>query len=65
LMFPIDDQEMIARVKAILEMMLKDNRKAYIMKSDGNYGLVNRRGRAINSQVELCREAEIQAGVPI
>jgi len=65
LMFPIDDQEIIARVKGILEIMLKDNRKAYIMKSDGNYGPVHRHGRAINSQEELCREAESKAGVPL
>jgi len=51
------------RVKQLLEIMLKDNRKAYIMNSDGNYRPVGRRGRAINSQEELFREAEIRAGV--
>jgi len=63
LLFPIEDQEITLRVKAILEIMLKDNRKAYIMKSDGNYRLSDRRGRAINSQEELCREAEIRSGL--
>jgi len=63
LLFPLEDQEMVGRVKNMLEIMLKDNRKAYIMQSDGNYRLADRRSRAINSQEELCREAESRAGV--
>jgi|GEM_PF-5771748 len=43
--------------------MLKDNRKSYIMKSDGNYHSVDRRRRAINSQEELRREDEGGAGI--
>jgi len=63
LLFPVEGEENSARVKHLLEIMLKDNRKAYIMNSDGNYRPVGRRGRAINSQEELFREAEIRAGV--
>ncbi|MBC8016770.1 MAG: RNA degradosome polyphosphate kinase [Sporomusaceae bacterium] len=63
LLFPVDSQENKARVKAILEIMLKDNRKAYMMKNDGAYQHVDRRGRAVNSQEQLFREAEIRAGV--
>jgi len=63
LLFPLDDQEIVARVKVILEIMLKDNRKAYIMKSDGNYQPADKRSRAVNSQDELFREAENIAGV--
>ena len=62
LLFPVEGQENQARVKAILEIMLKDNRKAYLMKKDGNYQHVDRRGRAINSQEQLFQEAEIRAG---
>jgi len=62
LLFPIEDQEMVARVKIMLEIMLKDNRKAYIMKSDGNYRPADKRSKAINSQEELYREAQIRAG---
>jgi len=65
LCFPLEDQEIVARVKAILEIMLKDNRKAYIMKSDGTYGPTDRRGKSINSQEELCREAESRAHMPV
>ena len=62
LLFPIEDQEMISRVKAILDIMLKDNRKAYIMESDGNYRPADKRSKAINSQIELYHEAESRAG---
>ena len=62
LMFPVEGQENSGRVEKILGIMLKDNRKAYIMNSDGDYRHADRRSRAVNSQAELCREAEIRAG---
>lgn len=61
LLFPVEDQEIALRIKTILDIMLKDNRKTYIMESDGNYRPVYRRGRAINSQEELCQDAETRA----
>jgi len=63
LLFPIEDQEMLTRVKAILQIMLKDNRKSYSMDNDGNYKAPDKRSKAVNSQEELCREAESRAGV--
>jgi len=63
LLFPIDDPQIVMRVKNILATMLKDNCKAYIMKNNGNYRHTFRRGKVINSQEELCREAEIRAGI--
>ncbi|WP_378955654.1 polyphosphate kinase 1 [Pelosinus sp. sgz500959] len=63
LLFPIGDQKNIERVKNMLEIMLKDNRKAYIMKNDGNYQHAFSRGKTINSQEELCREAESRSCV--
>ena len=63
LLFPIENLEMIVRVKAILDIMLLDNRKAYIMKSDGNYRAADKRSKAINSQEELFQEAKTRAGV--
>lgn len=63
LLFPIKEQKNIVRIKTMLEIMLKDNCKAYIMKKDGNYRHAFRRGRLINSQEELYHEAEIRAGV--
>ncbi len=65
LLFPIDDQELVARVKSVLDIMLKDNRKAYIMKNNGDYQHAFRRGKIINSQEELCQQAESRAGVSI
>jgi len=65
LMFPVEGPENSERVKAILEIMLKDNRKAYIMKSDGNYRHVLRRGVAVNSQERLFQEAEVRAGISL
>jgi len=53
LMFPIDDAEHISRIKETLNIMLKDNQKAYLMKSDGSYRRVDKRGKAVNSQEEL------------
>ena len=63
LLFPLEDQGMIARVKAILEIMLKDNRKASIMKSDGTYRPAYKGRKAVNSQEALYQEAEIRAGM--
>ena len=62
LLFPIEDPQIIARVKNILDIMLKDNRKAYVMMSNGNYRRAYRRGTAVNSQEQLLREAQIRAG---
>ena len=56
LMFPVDDSGHVERIKSVLQIMLKDNQKAYLMKSDGTYRRVNKRGKAVNSQDELyCR----------
>jgi len=61
LLFPIEDQEILLRVKDILEIMLKDNCKAYTMREDGQYRRAFKRGIAINSQEELCQEAKNRA----
>lgn len=53
LMFPVDDSGHVERIKSVLQIMLKDNQKAYLMKSDGTYRRVNKRGKAVNSQDEL------------
>jgi len=61
LLFPIEDQEILLRVKGILDIMLKDNCKAYGMRQDGQYRRIPRRGVAINSQEQLCQEAKNRA----
>lgn len=64
LFFPVDEEALAGRVKTILDIMLADNRKAYMMRSDGVYRRVDKRGDGINSQLELYREAQRQAIVP-
>jgi polyphosphate kinase len=63
LLFPVENQEIMVRIKSILHLMLKDNRKAYIMKSDGTYRRVYRRGKVVNSQQKLYQEAQERSGL--
>lgn len=58
LFFPIEDLNHIERIKAILEISLADNQKAYIMKKDGTYRRVDKRGKMVNSQLEFYAEAQ-------
>lgn len=57
LLFPLDDPEHIARIKETLDLMLKDNQRAHIMRRDGSYRRADKRGKAINSQEQFCRAA--------
>lgn len=58
LLFPIEDIRHIARIRDILELALNDNQKAYVMRSDGVYRRVDKRGSAVNSQRELYQQAQ-------
>lgn len=62
LLFPVENPEIMERIKNTLHSMLKDNRKAYIMKNDGTYRRVYRRGKVVNSQQKLYQEAQGRAG---
>jgi polyphosphate kinase len=53
LMVPVRDDDHKERIKAILALILNDNQKAHIMKSDGSYRKAERRSKAINSQEKL------------
>ena len=45
----------------ILEVELKDNVKAHILKENGEYEKVDKRGKAlVNSQDQFCKEAKIK-----
>ncbi|MCR5143956.1 MAG: RNA degradosome polyphosphate kinase [Lachnospiraceae bacterium] len=58
ILFPVEDDIIKERLKHILEICLKDNTKAYIMKNDGEYAHVNRRNSdAIGAQAKFCQEA--------
>ena len=46
------------QIKHILDVLLRDNLKAYAMLSDGTYAKMSRRGKqAIGAQMTFCREA--------
>lgn len=64
LFFPIEDTRHIARMKDILDITLEDNQKAYIMKKDGTYRRVDKRGKAVNSQMEFYAQAQTAAQEP-
>ena len=63
LLFPVENQEIVERIKITLCVMLQDNRKAYIMKNDGTYRRVYRRGKVVNSQEKLYQEAQGRTGI--
>ena len=57
LMAPVGDDRHKERIKAILELQLKDNNKAHVMRSDGSYRKTDKRNRDVHSQKELLLEA--------
>ncbi len=58
IVFPVEDDEIKGRIKHILDVLLRDNLKAYAMLSDGTYAKMSRRGKqAVGAQMTFCREA--------
>lgn len=58
IVFPVEDDVIKDRIKHILDVLLRDNLKAYAMLSDGTYAKMSRRGKqAIGAQMTFCREA--------
>jgi polyphosphate kinase len=57
LLFPVDEEQHALRIKEVLEIILKDTAKAYVMKSDGNYRKIDKRGKILNSQEEIYRRS--------
>lgn len=58
IMFPVEKPELKAKIMNILSMQLKDTVKAHILKPDGSYEKVDKRGKgSYNSQMELCAAA--------
>lgn len=58
IVFPVEDDMIKDRIKHILDVLLRDNLKAYAMLSDGTYAKMSRRGKqAIGAQMTFCREA--------
>lgn len=58
ILFPVLDAEIKDKVKHILDVELADNVKAHVLKPDGNYEKIDKRGKTlINSQSQFCHEA--------
>ncbi|MDE7331495.1 MAG: RNA degradosome polyphosphate kinase [Lachnospiraceae bacterium] len=59
IMFPVDKPKLQKKLRAILDMQLKDTVKAHILKADGTYEKVDKRGKGFyNSQLEFCHMAQ-------
>ena len=62
IMFPLEDGRIKQKALHILELELQDTVKAHILRSDGTYDRVDRRGKElINSQLQFCGEAVKEA----
>ena len=59
LLFPIENLKHVKRIKNILNLMLADNQKTYIMEEDGNYRRIKKRGKIINSQLDFYKQAKM------
>lgn len=58
ILFPVLDEKLRERAKHILAVELSDNTKAHVLKSDGNYEKIDKRGKVlVNSQMQFCEEA--------
>lgn len=58
ILFPVLDEKIQRSVKHILDVELEDNVKAHLLKSDGNYEKIDKRGKTkVNSQIQFCKEA--------
>ena len=58
IMFPILDEKLREKAMHILEVQLEDNIKAHILKPDGSYAKVDKRGKAhLCAQETFCKEA--------
>lgn len=58
ILFPVLDEKLQKSVKHILDVELADNVKSHLLKPDGNYEKIDKRGKAkVNSQTVFCEEA--------
>lgn len=62
ILFPVENERLKEKLMHILNGQLKDTEKAHVLKADGVYEKVDRRGKTIyNSQDAFCREAVLAA----
>ena len=58
ILFPVLDDTLKEKVKHILDVEIADNTKAHVLKPDGEYEKIDRRGKVlVNSQKQFCEEA--------
>lgn len=63
ILFPVEREELKEELLHILQMQLRDTVKAHLLKADGHYEKVDRRGKiTFNSQEAFCQEAINKAG---
>lgn len=59
ILFPVENEGLMEQVKHILKVQLEDNVKAHILKPDGTYAKIDKRGKKlVNSQEQFCQEAK-------
>lgn len=59
ILFPVLNNELKEKVWHVLEVQLNDTQKAQLLKPDGTYEKVDKRGKELhNAQDELCKEYE-------
>ena len=64
ILFPVEDENIKAEIKHILDVEFADNVKAHIRMEDGSYVKPDRRGKEpVNSQEIFCIEADARAKV--
>ena len=62
IMFPIEDEDVRARIMNVLKIQLADTDRSRIMQPDGSYLRVDRRGKVqLDCQIALCEEAIVAA----
>lgn len=65
ILFPVENEGLMEQVKHILKVQLEDNVKAHILKPDGTYAKIDKRGKKlVNSQEQFCQEAKALSPKP-
>ncbi|MDY3983838.1 MAG: RNA degradosome polyphosphate kinase [Veillonellaceae bacterium] len=64
LMIPIEDARHKARIRHILDLYLRDNQKAHVMRADGSYRKLVAKEDKVNVQEILMKEAQEAQEIP-
>ncbi len=59
ILFPVEQENLKAKIRHILQVQFADTENKHIMKADGSYEAVDRRGKVkVDAQKQFCTEAE-------